>query len=164
MGYITEFLINEDKMKIITLVGKDRTRKTTLIKRVYNEILKEGLLLYYESEGADNQDFKALIKWNDKIIAFCSIGDPADPKHIPSEYILRGLVFASKKEADILVNAYSKSFRYENNIEEFSYETYESIISVYKNNSLYIPIKIDDNAFREQFDENCNRIIEEISK
>ena len=164
MGYITEFLINEDKMKIITLVGKDRTWKTILIKSVYNEILKEGLLLYYESEGADNQDFKALIKWNDKIIAFCSIGDPADPKHIPSEYILRGLVFASKKEADILVNAYSKSFRYENNIEEFSYETYESIISVYKNNSLYIPIKIDDNAFREQFDENCNRIIEEISK
>lgn len=163
MGYITEFLINEDKMKIITLVGKDKTWKTTLIKRVYEEISKKELL-FYKNEGADNRDFKALVKWNNKKIAFCSIGDPADPKHLPSEYILRGLVFASKNEADILVNAYSKSFRYENNIEEFSYETYESIISVYKNNSLYIPIKIDDNAFREQFDENCNRIIEEISK
>ena len=43
MGYITEFLINEDKMKIFTLVGKDKTWKTTLIKRVYEEISKKEL-------------------------------------------------------------------------------------------------------------------------
>lgn len=153
------------KLKIITVIGKRNTLKTTLITKVYNEIQKNGILQFYKFEGADKQDFKALVKWNDKKIAFCSIGDPADPKHIPFEYILRGLVFASKNEADILINAYSKSFKPEKGIDEFPLALYEDIINIHKDNKLYIPIEIDDKkGLQTQFDENFTKILNEISK
>ena len=53
-------------MKIITVIGKRNTLKTTLITKVYNEILKNGILQFYKFEGADERDFKALVKWNNK--------------------------------------------------------------------------------------------------
>ena len=49
-------------MKIITVIGKRNTLKTTLITKVYNEIQKNGILQFYKFEGADKQDFKALVK------------------------------------------------------------------------------------------------------
>lgn len=152
-------------MKIITVIGKRDTRKTTLITKVYNEILKNGVLHFYKVEGADEQDFKALVKWNNKKVAFCSIGDPSDPNHIPSEYILRGLVFASKNEADILINAYSDSFTSKNGFNEFPLEIYEAIVNIHNDTKLYIPIKIDDKKdLQVQFDGNFTKILNEISK
>ena len=147
-------------MKIITVVGKDKSWKTTLITEVYEEVLRKGTLDYYKREGENNRDFKALISCDkNKKIAFCSIGDPADPKHIPSEYILRGLVFASKREANILINAYSDSFNATSTV--FSYETYESIVKIDTNT--YKPIFMDkEKNLEKQKKENYETILKEL--
>ena len=74
-------------------------------------------------------------------------------------------MFASKNEADILINAYSKSFKPEKGIDEFPLALYEDIINIHKDNKLYIPIEIDDKkGLQTQFDENFTKILNEISK
>lgn len=150
-------------MKIITVVGKDKSWKTTLITEVYEEVLRKGTLDYYKQEGEDNRDFKALISYGkNKKIAFCSIGDPSDSKHLPSEYILRGLVFASKQKADILINAYSESFDVYNNTTEFSYETYKAIVETKENK--YVPIIMNkDGNLEKQKKENYETILKELN-
>ena len=149
-------------MKIITVVGKDKSWKTSLITEVFEKVLGMGTLDYFKREGEDNRDFKALISCGEnKKIAFCSIGDPADSKHLPSEYILRGLVFASKQEADILINAYSDSFDVVNETSEFSYETYETIVKIKGNE--YAPIIMDkEGDIEKQKKENYEAILKYI--
>ncbi len=128
-------------MEIITLKGDDGAGKTKVITQIFEELFTQREIdgaFYVKSEGADNQEFKALLKYNGKKIAFCSIGDPADfnektkYEHLPSEYILSGLVFASKNEADVLINAYRTQFS------EFPESVYKALLG----NNKYSPIPI----------------------
>ena len=57
-------------MKIITLYGPNKSGKTTLIQSIYNELGKEFQnRVFFEKCGADNNDFKALVRYK-KTIAF----------------------------------------------------------------------------------------------
>lgn len=124
-------------MTIITLKGETCTGKTELITELYNELcMKDSKQHFYSEEGANKKDFKALITYSNKKIAFCSIGYIADYGHLDSEYILRGIVFASKNEADVLINAYTEPFP------EFPESIYKAIIGKNK----YNPIPIKDGS------------------
>ena len=110
-------------MKVITLKGDTKTKKTQTITDIFAKLISMGgKEQYFKEEGKDNLDFKALVKYNGKTIAFCSIGYIADFGHLESEYILGGIVFASENEADTLINAYTTSFQ------EFPESIYETII------------------------------------
>lgn len=120
-------------MKVITVKGDTKLGKTQVIMDIFKElILLGGKELYFKEEGKDNRDFKALVNYKNKTIAFCSIGYIADYGHLESEYILSGIEFASKNEADILLNAYTTPF------EEFPEPVYEGIIG--KNNYHSFPV------------------------
>ena len=155
-------------MKIITLFGADKSGKTTLIDYTYNQLLSKfdgKILIGRTVEGADKKDFKALIEYSGKKIAFCSIGDPADEKHLPSEYILSGLVFASENEADVLINAYSESFfDIRNGVSTFSEATYKSIVVVDSN--IFVPIlmkgKLSSGKQQLQIQEQFKNIFKEL--
>lgn len=113
-------------VKVITLNGETGSKKTELIGEIKKELCSQGAKEhFYKEEGADNNDFKALVTFNNKKIAFCSIGYIADKGHLESEYILRGLVFASKNNADILINAYTEPFK------EFPESVYKRIVGNY---------------------------------
>ena len=122
-------------MDVITLVGNTHSRKTQVITEIKDDLINNGakLHLFFE-EGADKKDFKALLTFKENRIAFCSIGYIADKGHLDSEYILRGLIFASKNNADVLINAYTTPFP------EFPEDVYESIIG---QSNLYVPVQID---------------------
>ena len=123
-------------MTVITLKSETRVGKTEIITELYNELcMEDSKQHFYSEESADNKDFKALITFANKKIAFCSIGYIADYGHLVSEYILSGIVFASKNKADVLINAYTEPFP------EFPESIYESIIG--KRN--YNPILVDAN-------------------
>ena len=65
-----------NKPKIITVIGKSNSGKTTLIKNVYNYLVNQGAFVqYYEASGEHFEDIQAVVIWKCKIIAFCSIGD-----------------------------------------------------------------------------------------
>lgn len=137
-------------MIIITVVGEEGSGKSPLIHSLFDELVTKynaSVEIEKAVEGKNKDDFKGMVKYNNKKIAFCSIGDPADIneetgyKHIPSEYILSGLVFASKNEADILINAYSNPF------DEFPESTYKSLISC--SNFEYFPKNLNKNNFDE---------------
>ncbi len=83
-------------------------------------------------------DFKGLLNYQEKSIAFCSIGYIADYGHVESEYILSGIEFASRNNADVLINAYTTPFP------EFPEPIYERIIG--KKNYISIPISSTSNS------------------
>lgn len=126
-------------MKVITLIGLTQCGKTTIITDVFKELCLNGAKEHvFLEEGNDKKDFKALVTFNGKKIAFNSIGYIADKGHLYSEYILSGIVFASEKEADILINTYTEPFP------EFSQAVYENIIG--KNNLFTVSVSKTSNS------------------
>lgn len=98
-------------MKIITLKGKSDSGKTTAITNIFNKLKENGAVVqFFERTGANNKDFTALITYNNKKIAFCSIGDIADKGHSPIEYIMNGINFAYERNADIFINAITEDY------------------------------------------------------
>ena len=120
-------------MKVITLKGDTQTGKTQIITEVFKDLIVQGAKeKIFQEEGKDRKDFKALLTFKEKNIAFCSIGYIADYGHVESEYILSGIEFASKNTADVLINAYTTPFS------EFPESIYERIIG----KSNYNPILV----------------------
>jgi len=116
-------------MEIITVTGKDGAGKTPLISDIYDELKNIGKVeIPMKIEGKDKRDFKALVVYNNKRIAFCSIGDPADANHILIEYVLRGIIFASKNTADILINAYRIEDNDFSQFKEFPKQLFEKLL------------------------------------
>lgn len=127
-------------MRVITLIGETGAGKTQTITELYKYLCGNGAKEHlYSEEGSDKNDFKAFITFADKKIALCSIGYIADYGHLFSEYILSGIAFASKNEADVLINAYTEPFP------EFPESIYEAIIG--KCN--YNPISINASNHEE---------------
>ena len=146
-------------MKIITVIGPDNSGKTELIDYTYNQLISNSEEIKKRepigNKSENSTDFKSVIKCGNKTIAFFSIGDPADCKpsvdydHLPSEYILSGLVYASENKDDILINAYSESFyNRETGVSEFSIETYKAIVIV--NSNIFVPIQMKGNLSEEE--------------
>lgn len=140
-------------MKIITLKGKPNSGKTTTITNIFEKLRGCGAVVqYFERTGADNKDFLAFITYNGKEIVFCSIGDIADEGHSPLEYVLNGMIFASKKEADIFINAFSEGL-------PVSFETYKLLFS--KEDSLK-PILMAVRKTSKEYENQKVKITEDI--
>lgn len=122
-------------LRVFTVIGKPDAGKTTLIWAVYNKLMETGgELTYFHIVGADARDFHAIVVWEGKIIALCSIGDIADKKENEKEedwdawkYIKDGIEMARNHEVEILINALSL----EGVLNEGGYK--DKIISKYKN-------------------------------
>lgn len=102
--------------KVITVTGEENTGKTTLIKFVYDVLRQSGaIVLLYEQTGAYFEDFHAVLVWNCKIIAICSIGDEADKEEKDLwKYIKDGIDLAINYNADFLINTLSIPIPYDN--------------------------------------------------
>lgn len=100
---------NKRRFEVITVTGAENVGKTTLVWAVYNKLLADGAeSVYFHIVGADAKDFHAVVIWNGKIIAFCSIGDRADKKENNNwKYIEDGIEMALNHNAEILINALS---------------------------------------------------------
>ncbi len=121
--------VEKKTIRIITVSGKPDAGKTTLIWAVYNKLMETGgELTYFHIVGADARDFHAIVVWEGKIIALCSIGDVAD-KAVKDDwrYIREGIEMARNHEVEILINALSL----EGVLTEGGYK--DKIISKYKN-------------------------------
>lgn len=140
-------------MKIITLRGKSNSGKTTAITNIFGKLSELGAVVqYFERTGADNKDFLAFMIYKGEGIAFCSIGDTADKGHSPLEYVLNGILFAYKKEADIFVNAFSDEL-------PVDFETYR--LFFYEKDSLKsIPMSVQKSA--NEYENQKVKITEEI--
>lgn len=152
-------------MKIITVIGKSDTGKTTLIKSVYESLKRQGaFVLYYDVTGAHYEDIRAVVIWRGKTIAFCSIGDWADDDYKINgdlwhlSYIKEGIEIARGKEADILINALTS------NIQE---DDYKKLLRNIFSNDTYISCNMQSNIFQKdcikQNQEKLEFIIKEIS-
>ncbi len=105
-------MTEEKKMKVVTVIGKENTGKTTLIKYTLDMLVKSGaFVLYYDVTGAGLDDIRAVVIWNGKVISFCSIGDEADDDEENENdelwqlsYVKQGIEIAQKNKADIIVN------------------------------------------------------------
>ncbi len=98
--------------EIITVFGPENSGKTTLIWAVYNKLMESGgELTYFHIVGADARDFHAIVVWEGKIIALCSIGDKVDEENKPKlddwQYVKDGIEIAKEYKAEILVNTVS---------------------------------------------------------
>ncbi len=154
-------------MKIITIEGNENTGKTTLVKELYRYLnLRGAFVLYYEVTGAHYEDFHAVIIWNSKVIAFCSIGDyadidenKADDKLWPYAYIKKGIELANKYSAIILINTKTSNL---------SNTDYKLLLKEIVKNENYISYKMKDNIFQDecikQNQEILSSIIKEIEK
>lgn len=158
-------------MKIITVIGPSKSGKTELIDYTFKQLSSDGIEIKTKEQigkrAKRTQDFKSVIKYGNKTIAFFSIGDPADCKpsvdydHLPSEYILSGLVYASENEADILINAYSESFfNNKTGVSEFSIETYKNLVIV--NSNVFVPILMEKKQSRKEREEQIREQFEKI--
>ena len=87
-------------MRIILLYGLPNTGKTTTINLVYDELIKKGAYVIKKKRkiGKNPKDFKSVLKYNDKIITFYSMGDD----HRNCERAVK-----TSHESDFLVLAYS---------------------------------------------------------
>lgn len=101
--------VDTQPLKVITIFGDTNSGKTTLINYVFTKLMETGgELTYYHIIGADTRDFHAIVIWEGLIIAFCSIGDPAD-EEIENNWdnIEKGIKTAKDFKAEILLNAVS---------------------------------------------------------
>ncbi|MDY6030436.1 MAG: hypothetical protein SPI86_01610 [Treponemataceae bacterium] len=109
-------------MKIITIFGDENVGKTTLVWDVFNKLMETGAeLTYFHVFGADGRDFHAIVVWEGKIIAICSIGDVAYEEDIKDSgisedeksflYVKNGIDMARKYKAEILLNVVSNSIK-----------------------------------------------------
>lgn len=89
-------------MDIITIKGEKDSGKTSLINYVLIQLLDKGAKLNsLETCGHGKEDFKASLRFNNKIVILCSIGDALT-------YIKEGLEFARKESGEIYINALSE--------------------------------------------------------
>ena len=151
-------------MKIITIEGKENTGKTTLVKELYRYLnLRGAFVLYYEVTGAHYEDFHAVIIWNSKVIAFCSIGDYADKdvynaenKLWPFTYIEKGIELAIRKyPADILINTRTT------NLNETDYKL---LLKEKVGNENYISYKTKDIIYQNDCIKHNQEILSSIIK
>lgn len=154
-------------MKILTIIGKENSGKTTLIKDLFNYLKQnEAFMLYYKVTGAHYEDFHSVLICKGKVIAFCSIGDYADDdvydandKLWPLKYIEEGLKLALEYSADILINTRTS------NLNETDYKL---LLQKIVKNENYISYKMKDNVFQKDCIKHNQKIFtsifEEIQK
>jgi len=120
--------VDTQPLKVITIFGDNNSGKTTLINYVFTKLMETGgELTYYHIIGADTRDFHAIVIWEGLIIAFCSIGDPADEEiENKWKYIEDGIENAKKFNAEILLNAVS--YNIENDMQT-TINKYEEILN-----------------------------------
>ena len=165
--------------RIITVVGENQRGKTTLIKHLY-EILKQlgAEQLFFKLTGAYFEDFYAVVFWNGKKIAICSIGDKSYDNDVIEAtdnitnnniiYIQRGLILAKNYKADILVNTLSVPTPQDKTKHE-TLDEYEKLLMNSFSSSVFIPINLEyikpgDYTPIKTKQEKCNEIIDEIKK
>jgi len=120
--------VDTQPLKVITIFGDNNSGKTTLINYVFTKLMETGgELTYYHIIGADTRDFHAIVIWEGLVIAFCSIGDPAD-EEIENKWdnIEKGIKTAKDFKAEILLNAVS--YNIENNMQT-TINKYEEILN-----------------------------------
>ncbi len=146
-------------MKIITVIGKPNTGKTTLITGVFEKLKAGGAkVTYFKSLGSNNKDFEAFLFHGDLKIAFYSIGDKADPSHSPMEYVANGITYGYNSGADIFINAFS------NSILSISEKEYLSFIGQ-KDKCIFIRMNSQTASdIDKQHNEKMQEVIEEINR
>ena len=154
-------------MKIITVTGEENVGKTELIWTVFDKLMKSGgELTYFHIVGEDANDFHAVLVWESKIIAVCSIGDKADKEKPVEQYIKDGIEMARRYCAEILINALSDTI---DETYEKTKKQYQSLLNlIFTNEQLPKEFRLDrQNKIERQIkqkQENCKRIIEELKK
>lgn len=146
-------------MKIITLKGKSNSGKTTAITNIFEKLKGKGAVVqFFERTGADNKDFIALITYNNKEIAFCSIGDVADEGDSPIEYIMNGINFAYERNADIFINAFSEDTL------PITFETYK-LFFCEEDSTPPLPMSVQKSSseYETQMNEITEKILNEIN-
>ena len=157
--------MNEPKPRIITVTGKRNSGKTTLVKNVYNYLVKQGaFILYYDVTGAHFEDIRAVVIWKGKVIALCSIGDYADDDFKtddtlwPLTYIKDGIDIAIKHKAEILLNTYSSGNMTEND--------YKQLLKNKFGDEIFTPCLMTKNVYQtdciKQNQEKLDFILNEI--
>lgn len=73
----------KQSMKIIALVGKSDTGKTTTLNNVYIDLLSQGYVTrFYNQVGAFKEDFKAILVKDGVKIGIATVGDFAIGKKV----------------------------------------------------------------------------------
>ena len=125
-----------DEKRIITVIGKSDTGKTTFIKYVYEKLINDGAeLIFYKKTGRFYDDFYALVYWKEMPIALCSIGDKSAKsdcefdkgltiKNKKLAYIQRGIEMAIRFHSKFLINALNE--------DEISENEYKKLLKEYQ--------------------------------
>lgn len=89
--------------KILTVYGDGSTGKTTVINEIYDELLKKGatVVVARKKQGANPNDFTGVLEYNDKTIAFLSMGDC---RTIVDDYVKK------YRKYDVFIAALNKHF------------------------------------------------------
>ncbi len=87
-------------MKVIVLEGLPNKGKTSTLNLVYNILLQNGNSNNKQPLGGDPNDFSDIVDWNNKRIAFFTMGDY-------STYLSNAIYGYNNQQCDVLICALS---------------------------------------------------------